>query len=373
MENNIENTQSELINRYKQILENKFPEFPDKELTFLEVIAHDSKETTISSMYSFFLENGNHRLGRLFLNSLLEIANRKSKKSIDFEKWEVYQEVVTKNNKRIDIVVEELNEKNSKALIIENKIYAPLYNDLNEYWNYYDIADQNKIGIVLSLESISVKTNNFINITHKEYLYEVRKNLGFYFTKGSNKAITLLKDFMESMDEFYNLDEGMKNKLQYYISNYKKIEELVEIQKEAKNHFFDSIDFIADNSNSKYKVQSRNPKDHRILSILNHPDCRFWINFAVGSEFSPVTVYLEFDIKYKDKVDLILNDSKVLAFKSVDLKIELIDESHSFITIAEKGYNFTAEEFVNLGPTLLKRIDEDWDKLISLIVEINEM
>ena len=79
-------------------------------------------------------------------------------------------EIKTKQGNRIDISI--FNKAQQKAIIIENKIYHHLDNDLSDYWSHYNYPDTNKIGILLTLKPHGIPTEvagKFVNITHLEW------------------------------------------------------------------------------------------------------------------------------------------------------------------------------------------------------------
>ena len=140
-----------------------------------------------------------------FFTSLLDLIEVKQpgfdRKCIETE-FSVEREVSTKNGLFIDLLLSsiieneeddsKINEEDpdSWSIIIENKIDASLYNDLNEY--YESTNGKNKIGVVLSLRdestTISAKTQEpFVSITHKELIERVKLNLPeFYFDSNTD-------------------------------------------------------------------------------------------------------------------------------------------------------------------------------------------
>ncbi|MGP1438822.1 MAG: PD-(D/E)XK nuclease family protein, partial [Treponema sp.] len=128
------------------------PKKQEKDATFLEICGLSSNENISSNILSFFFDSEReHKLKDLFANSLIKIIIEKTNKDIIYSDicFHCAREVVTKNNKRIDLLI----TNKDITILIENKIWAPLYNDLDEYFEH--IKDyKTPYGVVLSLSSI---------------------------------------------------------------------------------------------------------------------------------------------------------------------------------------------------------------------------
>ena len=155
---------------------------PDKIPTWLEITGIHYKENYISNILAFFFDEHNpHPLGNIFFRALYELATGKKLKE-DTEIMSVHREYSTANNKRIDILI----ETNLHVVVIEAKIWARLYNDLEDYKNTADeLAKSNEdrkerkpIGVVLHIEDNQLtkeekeraKQNEFEHITYREVL-----------------------------------------------------------------------------------------------------------------------------------------------------------------------------------------------------------
>ena len=134
--------------------QNKIPVVKGKPKTFLGIAKQPHYENVLSNLYAFYFDvNEVHKLKDLFIKSLLELINTSSlaKDNIVFEtflNFDITTEYTTKNQKRIDILL----QNNDQAIIIENKVYHIINNELNEYYN--EIKAATTVGIVLSLSPI---------------------------------------------------------------------------------------------------------------------------------------------------------------------------------------------------------------------------
>lgn len=122
--------------------------------TLLELTNYTGRryEETISQLLAFFLDPKNeHGFGTLMINALLECLGLELVG--ENENIDVSTEVSTAELKRIDLLV----ETESCLLVIENKIYAELYNDIECYRRYGELhkSKKNLVCVVLSLRELS--------------------------------------------------------------------------------------------------------------------------------------------------------------------------------------------------------------------------
>ena len=157
----------------------------EKPKTYLSIAKQPHYENVLSNIYAFYFDtNGEHNLGNLFIQSLLglisgsNIVKGDSKKVLEeFCDFDCDTEYSTDKNGRIDLLLS--NDKN--AIIIENKVYHHLNNDLSDYWNSIKLNENNKIGLVMSLHPISdIQHKHFVNITHLDFLNAVMTSLLFF-------------------------------------------------------------------------------------------------------------------------------------------------------------------------------------------------
>lgn len=219
----------------------QIPEFKTKPKTFLEIARQPHYENVISNIYAFYLDpNEEHGLGDLFINSLVTCLNAKRENDWieDFTDFEIHTEYSTKKG-RIDILL----LSSDSAIIIENKIYHHLNNNLQEYSDYVrkEIGNKDAVyGLVLGLKEFNPKEENFVSLTHKELLSKVFQHLGEYVLDASEKYVTFLKDFYQNI---INLSEKTMNEqdLAFYLKNHKEIIDLTELKSNFKKYVRDEV------------------------------------------------------------------------------------------------------------------------------------
>lgn len=194
--------------------------------TFLEIAGYPHYENVCSNILSFYFDSNElHNLGDLLIQSILNCIDfdfqEKSTESIS-----VNREVVTDEGKRIDIVI----ECEEIVIAIENKIWAPIYNDLNIYSKFIDkeFKGREEIKLVLSvLPVFEGLKSDFRNITYQNLFDELKANIGEKLIHANPKYLTLLTDFMESISNLTKPDEMNKEMLNFFIEEEERISELM--------------------------------------------------------------------------------------------------------------------------------------------------
>lgn len=141
-------------------------------LSMLTISGYPNHENVWSNIYQYFLSAHDSGLSRLFLFALQDcIAGR----DLNMDSWIDDREVVTEKMGRIDIVIREDREDTGKVILIENKIYHTLENDLDDYYNSFrKYADRTLV--VLTLHPTPLK-EPFINVTHQQWMAAVKSDI----------------------------------------------------------------------------------------------------------------------------------------------------------------------------------------------------
>lgn len=222
--------------------QNDLPKKRTHKETLLDIAGIDHMENPWSDIYAYFLNpKSSHGLSRLFIDSLQNIISSKTGLSpLIMTTFSVLREDAVQdekgNKKRIDLLL----KNDDEAIIIENKVYAPLYNRLDLYWSKPNVPEENKRGVVFSLWSMPMKIPGFINITHEEYAHSIEQNLSRYFAYANPKALILLQDFIQNI---FNVTHAMnEEEVSFYFENREKINRLAEIRKSVITHIWETIE-----------------------------------------------------------------------------------------------------------------------------------
>ena len=219
-----------------------FPKESERETTFLDIINRQTKENTISAIYAHFLDwRNSDKIAELFLSSLQELIKEKSTKDFNLVDYTVYTEYITKENKgRIDIVIE--SKESKSVIIIENKIYHYLGNDLVNYWETFSYKYDNKVGIVLGLTNIPTGNDNFISITHLEWVTKIEniiKEDNF-----SKREKIHIEDFISNIKKVTN-ENIMNENIKFYLDHSEKIEQAIKFKDETARFVIAAINKTA--------------------------------------------------------------------------------------------------------------------------------
>ena len=217
------------IDQFKKLLAEfkKLPPTLQRDPTTLELSGYPHLENVYSNILAFFLDpEREHGFGPLFLESLLSVA--KCGEIQDGEKIEVNREEITKNRKQIDLVI----STDTLIVGIENKIYNPLHNDLEDYGRHIDerakANDRHvcKILLGLHLPEDGTKLSGFKPITYQDYFDEVLQQIGSTLIGSSERYLQFALEVIETVK---HLTEGsaMKPEMLKFFQDQEK-EEVVD-------------------------------------------------------------------------------------------------------------------------------------------------
>jgi len=229
------------------------------EKTSFEISGYPHYENVASNWYGYFLDTSeSHGLKDLFVKSLTEIVRAKGGPDMFLTACSVMREYQTDKGNFIDILAYESSQEGGyrNPIIIENKINADLYNDLEDYYDSIkelEAEDNQKAAIVLSLKPVSMEGRHqkYINITHGEWLAVVKKNLGEYILGSNPKYLNYLQDFIQNIERLTDMGrvKMLKDHIIYCMENAEEINELITIWGNAINHIGDQLqDTFSDTS-----------------------------------------------------------------------------------------------------------------------------
>lgn len=358
----------ELIYSHKQLEEfinqNDIPTIKKTPKTFLSIAKQPHYENVLSNWYAFYFDvNEEHQMGDLFISSLITLINNSSlPKDEDFfetfEGFDVTTEFGTQNQKRIDILL----QNNTQAIIIENKVYHHLNNDLDEYFNEIDVPE--KIGIVLSLYPISdIQHPNFINITHRKFLQTVMSNLGNYVLNAKDKYVIFLKDFFQNI---LNISTTImeQEKLKFYFDNKAKINQLVGFNNAIKKHVKAEVEKAGRILEGVELYSGRKNSDmdrrYRYYVSKNNRNLLFVVIFnKLFREES--TIQLIVELKNETLKDR--EQYRNINFSDKELSISFTNNftrtNYNWAHFAIKEYKIGSEEISKLSSFILQKLEDD--------------
>ncbi|MFZ6050749.1 PD-(D/E)XK nuclease family protein [Halocola ammonii] len=340
-----------------QVLTLDIPEATPREVGFLDVAGHSTRETTICNVYSYFLDPElSPLLSPLMLEALEDLieekyARKKVKKELDFSEFEVMLELGTGNG-RIDIVIE--SEASQSVVIIEAKVYHVLDNDLEDYWNRFPYADNRKVGIVLAINPFSdldIKNENFISVTHWEWLNNVcSKGLPVNLPM---KDYLYFNDFVNNMNRLTKSSE-MNEQAKFYFDYSSKVDKAIETKSEALKYVIAQLHEVA---------------GHFDLELFGNSDS--WRHIKSNNNDQVYYTLLPLEILEKKQVLVILEVAGDKRSVRESYQEEMKDEvskgelnlSHSNLShvthIVSKTYTLKKEKMDQMAATLIEGIEND--------------
>lgn len=184
------------------------------DLTFMDISGFPHYENVCSNILKFFFQSEEtHGLKDLLVQALLKTIGEKTTHEIVVN--DVIREQITSKGNRIDIVI----LTDDCVIGIENKIYAGLYNDLEDYSLYLNSIKNGRTlyKVILSLYTIPRNDSGFVNITYTDFFNNIDNLIGNYWHEGQQKYLTYLKDFIQTIRRMEG-ETKMENDLTNFLS-----------------------------------------------------------------------------------------------------------------------------------------------------------
>ncbi len=207
-------------------------------ITVFDISGLSHHENTFSDWYQYFLQAEN-KYASVFIDSLCNLLQAKGKAVQTPSTWEVYREK-TVETKRIDIVVESITD--ALCIVIENKIWAGLYNDLNTYSKYRSKCNLPPVGVLLTLQETTPSHSNFLNVTHKEWLSQITKRI----KPDSSTEYFVLSQFTHAINNLYN-DYTMNDQVNFFFQNRDQVIKAAHTLSAAKCYIKQQLTDVATN------------------------------------------------------------------------------------------------------------------------------
>lgn len=351
---------------------NSVPKIKKRTKTFLGIARQPHYENVLSNIYAFFFTISEvHKMNDLFITSLLQVLKNKSNGTDNpiayFNDFDVATELTTVKGGRIDLLL----SNSEQAIIIENKVYHRLNNDLLDYWESVKVANQ-KIGIVLSLNHIGVSDSNFINITHLELMKKVMENSGPYLIEAQDKYIVFLKDFYQNIINLSKSEMDTKD-LNFYYINQEKINAVKDFMFSVRTHISNQVEIACEILDEKLNLQIpkgngknrlryyQSPRNSNLMFTVVYeellkPEKRLFLIVELTNEL------LKDKTRYKT---IILSDEEKQVFSS-----DFYHKKGQWAHFAFKSYTLNTDEVKDLSSFIVKKLEED--HLLSIYRKLND-
>lgn len=350
-----------------ELLKLDIPKEAINNVGFLEITGMAHYENVNSRIYAYFLDEQNYpELATLFVNSLQELVKDKTSKEIVLERYVVITEDLTKKNNRIDITLNDAD--NETVIIIENKIYHYLNNDLVDYWNHFNYKDDNKIGVLLTLYPHDIPSEvqgKFVNVTHSEWVTKIQSN-GLP-SKLPAQVYNYLNDFFNTID---NLTQSnvMNEQAKFYFDHSKKVQLAKATYSEAIKFIESQISQVA--STIGWQVYGKYDDWKNIWDRANNLNTFYtlWYKPLLEGELK-MTIIIELqgeDIQKVSGLDNALKDNENFR------KLKKHGSSNkNFYHYAYQQYTMSISDLEDLANFVIRRIDEDFKDVMEIAIKHN--
>ncbi len=237
MQNNNIDKFSELLEKVKPLL------LPHKvEANIFNIGGRGYYENPTTDILAFFCNPfAEHDLGNIVLNAFINsLPTEKMPKNRDLISAP-QREVVTKEVKRIDLIL----EGKDWVIVCENKIRHAMNNPFGEYAKYAEKAYPNKkiIYCILSPKGIS-SNENWQGISYETLIKNIKKELSTYFIENPlSKWVILLREFILNLEqEMQKTPKNIRKIILENIDDIRKIEFYKkQFYKELKDEFLELL------------------------------------------------------------------------------------------------------------------------------------
>ncbi|WP_274476132.1 PD-(D/E)XK nuclease family protein [Mangrovimonas aestuarii] len=355
----------------KFLQENAIPKVKKKPKTFLGISNQPHYEDVLTNWYAFYFDvTEEHGLSDLFIKSLMELLEYRyetkeifANKTLNFgQGFTPETQFSTDENGRIDLLL----QSDDSAIIIESKVYHTLSNNLTDYWDSIKLSDQNKLGIVLSLQPIrTINHSDFVNITHSQLLAQVYKNIGDHLVSGNSKYLIFLNDFHQNIS---NLSQPyMEEKdFEFYYEHQSKINQLIEYQATVRKHLENEVrkacDLLAQDGLNLKLYESKGDLGNRLTYYVSEVDKNLMFTIVYGDLLTEETE-LKLIVELK---------GKALVNKGIYRKICITDNERGifkedfysstnkvYAHFAFKPYVLEISDIRNLSEVIYDKLNED--------------
>ncbi len=219
------------LNNYEALLADfrTLPARVGRPPTFMEIAGYPHYENVCSNILVFFLDPEQpHGLGTLMLDALARVGSIVSTSGEGVGgNVSIEREVITEAGNRIDILI----ESDAHAIVIENNIRAGINNPFADYSEYLDRLapeDRDHHRLLLTLSPTEEASEwGFKNFTYTDFVAEIRAMLGQYVAEADTRYLTLLLDFLNTMENLHKETRMNEQFVGFLSERYDEIEALL--------------------------------------------------------------------------------------------------------------------------------------------------
>lgn len=234
--------------------------------SLMDITGIKHHENMWSDIYKFFFDiKESHNLGDLFIRSLESLIGLKA----NFLDRFLIDREFDVNGKRIDLLL--CDNRNNKAIIIENKVNHLLDNDLNLYYRevirkgYSDV-----IVIVIGLHKYNlnqydkadkIPNDKKYSITHQDFIDKISCKLPEYYIQSNPQHLYLLQEFAKNIKNHTNMID--KNEIDFFFENREKVTKIHDVYRHIKEYITSIMTLKEESELKKYISQDLEPNKEK--------------------------------------------------------------------------------------------------------------
>jgi hypothetical protein len=215
-----------------------------REDTLFSIAGRGHYENPTSDLLAYFMKpDAQHGFGPLFLRTFLECMEIESEvlHGLTFDQVKVEREAGTTEKNRIDILI----EGRDWILMIENKIYHNLNNDLESYERLANDRGRykmHKLFAILSPYGASSKLNRWKAVTYQKYCSLLKP----YFPGGESgnswsKWQVFAREFILHLETELYSTAMTKEQIEFAETNFAKLLQAKHLAEEYQKHLITSL------------------------------------------------------------------------------------------------------------------------------------
>lgn len=297
--------------------------------TFLELAGYPHYENVCSNLLSFYLDpEGEHGMGDLLLRALMSCVGIPWEATI--HKAQTDREVYTKQGGKLDLLV----VTDDFIIGVENKIWAVLHNDLDDYGTLIadtgaeaNLKPENCHRVVLTVRDLSpderrkAERSHFRVVRFSELSGAVRSLLGHYTRRADFKHLSYFTDLMQTLE---NLAGASKSELNQFLATHAhEIEELSRFYLEYRKQLIPEVRrCLTETALTQFNENELRYSIYQGTTLVTHVRCRdpHWeqaisVDLATSSECWQIVLFSRGFSSYK------FTDASTLAWTELSPKL----------------------------------------------------
>ncbi len=335
------------------------PPLPKNKRTSFDISRTEAREVVFSQWYRYYLDrNEDHGLGNLFIDALLSLTQT----SFTLEHFNVETEVKTRKGNFIDILICGIGSDQGKYVIIENKIFHHLHNDLDDYWDYCGVTGL-KLGVLLTLRrEPTSKCKMFQNVLHLDWIRAVEERMkGYELTTDQHYNFENFKHAIYNLNRYTTMNEHVT----YYFENTDAINRAIACKGETERYISLQIASAA-----KQLEMTMDRTDSPRLRDLLVPGLETEVFYSVIFDglFTPdheLRIVLGLKPQHLNRVQEL---DKLFKAEAESLGFKLNDHPgktwHNYLT---QRFQLTHDQWVSLDDFIVQSIKQDFHPLAQRI------